>query len=79
MPFLEAEDEIRAIYRTEISEPTIRRTTHQNGQASEAVERQAVEEIEATALAVLQGHYDGRENTWRCPNNGLAGLFYMSK
>jgi hypothetical protein len=48
MPFPEAEDEIRAIYRTEISEPTIRRTTHENGQASEAVERQAVEEIEAT-------------------------------
>ena len=48
MPFQEAVDEVRMTYRTEISEPTIRRTTHQNGRASEALERQAVEEIEAT-------------------------------
>lgn len=48
IPFQEAVDEVRMTYRTEISEPTIRRTTHQNGRASEALERQAVEEIEAT-------------------------------
>lgn len=48
MSFPEAVEEIRVTYRTEISEPTVRRNTHQNGQAGEAMACQEVEEIEAT-------------------------------
>lgn len=47
LPFQQAADEIKAFWKTEISEPTVRRTTHKNGQASETVDRQAVEAIEA--------------------------------
>jgi hypothetical protein len=46
MPFQEAVKEIQASYRTNISEPTVRRTTHKNGWASEALEREAAEKIE---------------------------------
>ena len=49
MTFQEAVDEIKVSYRTEISEPTTRRTTYQNGRASEALAQQRVEELEATA------------------------------
>jgi hypothetical protein len=49
MPFEEAAEEIQRTYRTRISESTTRRTTYENGRASEAVAQQAVEEIEATA------------------------------
>ena len=47
LPFQQAVDEIKAFWQTEISEPTVRRTTQENGRASEAVARQATEEIEA--------------------------------
>jgi hypothetical protein len=47
LPFQQAADEIKATWQTEISEPTVRRTTQENGRASEAVARQATEEIEA--------------------------------
>ena len=46
LPFQQAADEIKAFWKTEISEPTVRRTTHENGRACEAVARQAVEAIE---------------------------------
>ncbi len=46
LPFQHAADEIKAFWKTEISEPTVRRTTHKNGQACETVARQAVEAIE---------------------------------
>jgi hypothetical protein len=46
LPFQQAADEIEAFWRTEISEPTVRRTTHENGRACETVARQAVEAIE---------------------------------
>lgn len=47
--FQEAVEEIKAAYRTEISESTTRRTTYENGRASEALAQQKVEELEATA------------------------------
>ena len=46
LPFQQAADEIKAFWQTEIAEPTVRRTTQENGWASEAVARQATEEIE---------------------------------
>lgn len=46
LPFQQAADEIKAFWKTEISEPTVRRTTHKNGQACETVARQAVEAME---------------------------------
>ncbi|MBT8407713.1 MAG: ISKra4 family transposase [Deltaproteobacteria bacterium] len=46
LPFQQAADEIKAFWKTEISESTVRRTTHKNGQACETVARQAVEAME---------------------------------
>jgi len=49
LPFKEAVEEVTSFCQTEISEATLRRTTHENGRASEAVSKQAVAEIEAAA------------------------------
>jgi hypothetical protein len=49
LPFKQAAQEITAFCRTTVSEPTVRRKTHENGRASEAVARQEAEEIEANA------------------------------
>ena len=49
LPFQEAVEEVKMFCQTEISEATLRRTTHENGRASEAMAKQAVEEIEAEA------------------------------
>lgn len=46
LPFQQAADEIKAFWKTEISEPTVRRTTHEYGQACETMGRQEVEAIE---------------------------------
>jgi hypothetical protein len=47
LPFGQVVEELAAFYRTTVSEPTVRRNTYQNGQASEAVARQEAERIEA--------------------------------
>jgi hypothetical protein len=49
LPFQQAADEIKAFWRTGVSEATTRRMTHKNGSVCEAMARQAVEEIEAQA------------------------------
>ena len=49
LPFGQAAEELAAFCRTTVSEPTVRRKTHENGQASEAVARQEAEEIETQA------------------------------
>jgi DNA repair exonuclease SbcCD nuclease subunit len=49
LPFRQAAEELAAFCRTTVSEATVRRKTHENGQASEAVARQEAEEIEAKA------------------------------
>ena len=46
LPFQQAADEKKAFWRTEISEPTVRRTTHEHGRACELMARQEVEAIE---------------------------------
>ena len=47
VPFQQAAEEIKAFWKTEISEPTVRRTTHEHGRAGEIMARQEVEAIEA--------------------------------
>lgn len=46
LPFQQAVDEIKAFWKTEISETTVRRTTHTHGRACEIMARQEVEAIE---------------------------------
>lgn len=49
LPFDEAVKEIGFAYQTRISESTTRRTTYENGRASEALAKQEVAELEAKA------------------------------
>jgi hypothetical protein len=49
LPFQQAADEIEAFCQTKIGEATVRRTTHENGIASEVLARQEVEELIAQA------------------------------
>ena len=46
LPFQQAVDEIKAFWKTELSESTVRRTTHEHGRACETMARQEVEAIE---------------------------------
>ena len=47
LPFQQAADEIKAFWKTEISEATVRRTTHEHGRACETMARHEVEAIES--------------------------------
>ena len=47
VPFQQAAEEIKAFWKTEISEPTVRRTTHAYGRAGEIMARHEVEAIES--------------------------------
>ena len=49
MPFREAVEEVWYACRTQVSEATIRRTTHRHGAAAEALVRQEVEMLERDA------------------------------
>jgi len=49
LPFREAVEEVWYSYRTHVSEPTLRRTTHRHGAAAEVLARQEVEMLEREA------------------------------
>ena len=51
MPFREAVEEVWYAYHTQVSEATVRRTTHRHGAAAEALVRQEVEMLERDAPA----------------------------
>jgi len=46
LPFQQAVDEIKAFWKTELSEATVRRTTHAHGRACETMARQEAEALE---------------------------------